>query len=273
MATNNKNVVGDIQNLITKKAKKTATQKGGTPKLTGQQASKLVSKYGSPAVSTALAKQALANPDLQIGSNVKGVTGLKIKGEGENRVATYDPSRIPSRGNRAVSTKQQQSGLGYPLGLGKTRSTDYPFAGTPGGTDWYRTGSGAYRYGGPAGTPFAPATTADTADTAGVGSGVGGEVGGPPDIPYKQELNLEDILAGIEKLFASRDQQEMLRADLARKAAGTLTGNMARASLMPDMRIAPASQASQLAGTQPFKYTSGPYAPGAVMKQPDVLNI
>ena len=247
--------IGDIQNLITKK---TAS---GTQKLTGEQAASLVSKYGSAAVSTALAQAATANPNLKIGGNVQDVTGFKIKGEGESRVATYDPSRItrPS----GVSVQYQGRGIGS-----TTPTTAAPFTGAQGGMDWSPSGTGAYVYGGPAGTPFATATTADTA-----GAGAGAGYMGPPDIPYKQELNLEDILAGIEKLFASRDQQEMLRADLARKAAGTLTGNMARASLMPDMRIAPASQASQLAGTQPFKYTSGPYAPGAVMKQPDVLNI
>jgi hypothetical protein len=265
--------IGDIQNLITKK---TAS---GTQKLTGEQAASLVSKYGSAAVSTALAQAATANPNLKIGSNVQDVTGFKIKGEGESRVATYDPSRItrPS----GVSVQYQGRGLGY-----TTPTTAAPFTGAQGGMDWSPSGTGAYVYGGPAGTPFVAATPPPEPEP--------GPGPTPPPVEptlsdeseqwramadaYMAEINsLRDQFmigqADTQRMLEEQARQSAIMEQMRIQSANTLAANMARSGQMPNLAIAPAARASQLAGTQPFKYASGPSAPAALMKQPDVLNI
>jgi hypothetical protein len=128
------------------------TKKAADNKISGNDTRRLTEKYGSGLVSTALAQMGLANPNLQIGKNVKRNTGLKFFGEGEDRYAQYNPARISGR---------------FPGSMANVNAMD----GTRYGDNWYALSNGGFRYGGPLGAALPSQETTDatgdntTADT------------------------------------------------------------------------------------------------------------
>lgn len=126
------------------------TQKASDGRIGGRETARLTARFGSGAVSNALAKIGLGNPNLKIGKGVTQTTGLKFFGEGDGRYATYNPSKI-TRGQMQFLPGMFPNS-DYTLGA---QNFGIPNWNTMGksiyGNQWYDTGSGRYRYGGPAG--------------------------------------------------------------------------------------------------------------------------
>jgi hypothetical protein len=106
--------------------------------------------------------------------------------------------------------------------------------------------------GAPAATAAAPAPVATPVQTLTT-----------PTAPTKSMTAAEAILAGVDEMLAQMQDQDAMaamatqqQAELQRQASRTLAANMARAGMMPNLQIQPATGVSPTAGTQGFKRRS-----------------
>ena len=113
-------------------------------------------------------------------------------------------------------------------------------------------------------TATAPAPAAETTSATPTTSA------GPttPTTKGKSMTAAEAILAGVDKMLAEMADQEAMsaaaaaqRADLQTQAARTLSANMARSQMMPNLQIQPATGVSKDAGTQGFKRRAAQFTP------------
>jgi hypothetical protein len=99
--------------------------------------------------------------------------------------------------------------------------------------------------GAPAATAAAPAPVATPVQTLTT-----------PTAPTKSMTAAEAILAGVDEMLAQMQDQDAMaamatqqQAELQRQASRTLAANMARAGMMPNLQIQPATGVSPTAGT------------------------
>lgn len=131
------------------------TNRAADGKISGKDVANLTQRYGAGMVANAIAPMGLANPSLAIGKNVGKYSGLKFFGEGDQRYAQFDQSRIRTNPFGVPMIK------GQPMFTGRT-STTGAFDNTRFGDNWYSTANGGYRYGGPAGQALPTSTTTPT---------------------------------------------------------------------------------------------------------------
>ena len=223
--------------------------------ISGKDTRRLTEKYGSPLVATALAKMGIANPDLQFKNNVKRITGLKFKGEGEDRYASYNPSRI----------KTLRPITGYP-GFGNTDKyrtkvfgsgidSNTPMARTGYGANWYRTANGSWRYGGPAGDVL---PGEETTDTTTANTPIVDELPEEEEMMLPEEDPIEPLRLDASQYGVGADIPSFTRGWKGRKSQRKKAGKSAQG--YNSMTTAPASNAAGVGlNPGPWKSTYIPY--------------
>ena len=212
--------------------------KAADNKISGKDTRRLTQKYGSGLVSTALAQIGLANPNLQIGKNVKRNTGLKFFGEGEGRYAQYNPARIRA---------------GFPGSMATSNAMDR----TRYGDNWYALSNGGFRYGGPLGEalPSQEATDA-TGGTTTDNTSINEEL--PEDGMLSEENPIEPLRLDASQYGVGADIPSFTRGWKGRKSQRKKAGKSAQG--YNSMTTAPASNAAGVGlNPGPWKSTYIPY--------------